>query len=229
MTKVTEFQQTFGNRGGYELAPGSVFGLRWWRVEATQLRWYMGGGYPDEDTWLQGAFSTWSPGNNQAVCLAPGSRMMTSYVFRSGPWTFSRVSMVQTMEGREPPMWEPHSPPGDVCPCGFYAYWRPENHSQVGGDVLAQGVIEGWGRTLIGDAGFRCEKARIVGLRLVREPCPCGEPCPCECSIGRRAGEPVSKKLERTVSERYGVPVYATAEEMLARHPLTTDYLPKGS
>src|SRR6266487_1610408 len=53
------------------------------------------------------------------------------------------------------------------CTCGFYAYWnRGGNiitHCPVGVRyVPVAGVIEGWGRTVTGSRGFRCEKAKIL-------------------------------------------------------------------
>lgn len=69
------------------------------------------------------------------------------------------------------------------CGCGFWAYWRglpmdwdaclpyvrktTSNGFQRGGYHLAiplAGVIEGSGKTIIGERGFRCEFARITDL-----------------------------------------------------------------
>ena len=47
------------------------------------------------------------------------------------------------------------------CRCGFYARYEP-TQSANGTDVL--GVIEAYGRVILGERGFRAEKARILGL-----------------------------------------------------------------
>jgi hypothetical protein len=50
------------------------------------------------------------------------------------------------------------------CSCGFYAFWSPvdSEHELTTGQVV--GVIEAWGKVVMGTLGFRAEKARIVGV-----------------------------------------------------------------
>jgi hypothetical protein len=48
------------------------------------------------------------------------------------------------------------------CTCGFYAYTNGKNSYAAIGTVA--GIIEGYGRMVIGTDGFRCEKARLVAL-----------------------------------------------------------------
>lgn len=55
--------------------------------------------------------------------------------------------------------------PDPECGCGFWAYWTPQAAPLLGG-CRAVGVIKGYGRTLIGEKGFRCGKAQIVALTL---------------------------------------------------------------
>jgi hypothetical protein len=70
-----------------------------------------------------------------------------------------------------------HPPPVEVdpvtltrCGCGWWAYWdmaslsanRPMSFSGSGLPVL--GVIEGYGRVLLGERGFRSQKAKIAAL-----------------------------------------------------------------
>lgn len=49
----------------------------------------------------------------------------------------------------------------EACTCGFYAY-----HSVNSDYGHAEGVIEGYGVVVVGSKGFRCAKARIVGVRI---------------------------------------------------------------
>src|SRR5690606_24753546 len=90
------------------------------------------------------------------------------------------------------------------CECGFYAYWTldggtlewsPREHYIVG-------VIKGYGRTTIGERGFRCEKARIVALAL-----------------RRRHGLHMPLLWQRELEAHYEVPVYADPDVMLKEHP----------
>jgi hypothetical protein len=57
-----------------------------------------------------------------------------------------------------------HAAPDLDCSCGFWAYWASPNPHGFAIPVL--GVIEGYGRTLIGELGFRCSRARILALHL---------------------------------------------------------------
>jgi hypothetical protein len=55
------------------------------------------------------------------------------------------------------------------CGCGFWSYWELNPSEFSMGEKPIVGVIKGYGRTLIGKRGFRCEKAVIVGLHLAYE------------------------------------------------------------
>jgi hypothetical protein len=53
--------------------------------------------------------------------------------------------------------------------CGFWAYWKPQEHSITGSSdafLPILGVVRGTGRTLIGPLGFRSQQARIIALHL---------------------------------------------------------------
>ena len=55
------------------------------------------------------------------------------------------------------------------CGCGYWAYWdsaglSANRFSATGNGLPVLGVIEGWGRVLIGEKGFRSQKARIIAL-----------------------------------------------------------------
>lgn len=89
----------------------------------------------------------------------------------------------QPLTGAQSRKWEPgvnhaacnyyphHTPPvevdedGNACGCGYWGYWTVQSHN-IGAEMPVLGVIEGTGRTLIGELGFRCAKARIVALYL---------------------------------------------------------------
>jgi hypothetical protein len=62
-----------------------------------------------------------------------------------------------------PRQWVPrHDAPFAECQCGLYAWYRPDSTSIVPADVF--GVIEATGRVLLGDRGFRAERARLLAV-----------------------------------------------------------------
>ncbi len=59
-----------------------------------------------------------------------------------------------------------HWPPVLACGCGFWGYFEHTPHDLGLGGVPVTGAIEGFGHTLIGNDGFRCQQARIVALHV---------------------------------------------------------------
>ncbi len=53
------------------------------------------------------------------------------------------------------------------CYCGFYAYFYKES-LELAFPLTVVGVIEGFGRTTFGSRGFRCGKAKILALCVMR-------------------------------------------------------------
>ena len=91
-----------------------------------------------------------------------------------------------------------HAAPQLGCDCGFWAYWTTGwSMYQDSWDV--SGVVEGFGKTIIGPSGFRSQKCRITALTTDRD-------------------------AVRILKRRYRVPVYTSLEEMISSHKLTTAY-----
>jgi hypothetical protein len=125
-----------------EFAIGSVTGYRWWALPAPDP--LDSPDYPDT-VWawdlLRGMHDTWDSGLNEAQCLS-------------------------NLTGGAPPH-KPGTIPDDDCSCGFWGYWEMQPRHSMGGSLLpVLGVIEGSGKTLIGETGFRCAKAKIRALHL---------------------------------------------------------------
>jgi hypothetical protein len=55
------------------------------------------------------------------------------------------------------------------CGCGFWAYWKFDPHEFHLGEKPVVGIVEGYGKTIVGTRGFRCAKARIVALHCAYE------------------------------------------------------------
>jgi hypothetical protein len=119
--------------------------------------------------------------------------------------------------GQGSPPCHPDLVPAPGCGCGFWAYWALRYAWRCDyywrGDVV--GVIQGYGRTTIGTRGCRCRKARVLGLH-VRPAGPEYQP-----------QDPRHQDLAGILGSYYGVPCYPSLAQMLAAHPLTSDYLPR--
>lgn len=149
---------------------GSVRGFRWWRI----------GDSGDLLSPWRGPIR-WDPGENEAACLA-------------------RRGMLGWRMARAP---HPKGCPATGCECGFYALhslpelndghdnaiWEIDATTSGGRHGLVLGVSEGYGRMLIGTAGFRARFARV--LALFAGP-----------GVRNRASE------LRSTASTYGVPLY---------------------
>lgn len=90
----------------------------------------------------------WVPGENQAQCRTEPELTYS---------TWERQSRPRPVED-----FAKHLPD---CVCGFYGYYDGSNDYHSDGRTIT-GVVEGYGSTVIGTRGFRCEKARIVALHI---------------------------------------------------------------
>ena len=82
--------------------------------------------------------------------------------------------------------------------CGLYGWYSPDRIDNVRDLQIrrsALGVIEAWGSVLMGDQGFRAERARIIALAFVPE--------------GRAA----------RICRRRGIAVYQSDEDLIAEWP----------
>jgi hypothetical protein len=158
---------------------GSVRGFRWWRVGASDHLL---------SPW-RGPIR-WSPGENEATCL--GRRGMLGWKSSKAP--------------------HPMGSPAIECECGFYALhslpelndepgrsiWEIDADTSGGRHGLVLGVVEGYGRVLVGTAGWRARFGRILALFSASES-----------GGGNRSPLPA-------VAVRYRVPMYRSLHAMAA-------------
>lgn len=167
---------------GLEFAAGSLRGVRVWTIQPTFSQ-------RDGHRLVGSYHGVWHEGENHAKCLVNQNRLPTS-------------------EQREPcTLVEPS------CQCGFYAYWtwRPKDYGYTAFYYApyVAGVIEGYGKTVMGDLGFRCEKARILALAPVR---------PAWMSPDMLRNRMLA--LRRVINDRHpGVPLFESIDAMLAAFP----------
>lgn len=97
------------------------------------------------------------------------------------------------------------------CTCGFYAYYC-EAHTYRN-NASIEGVIEGFGRCVVGSRGFRCERAIV---RALVHP----EPDAMNMLFSGTSKDEREEVLWR-IAQRYGVPLFDTSTDMLKHFPLT--------
>lgn len=162
---------------GSGFSAGAVQGARAWNI--------------DDDGWLVGVMrpQVWVPGENHAECRRFVLPPVRSVIINgsSVPVTVSpgRVSV------------EPAEHPIQDCGHGFYAFYEGSN--DYGRPARVSGVIQGYGKTVIGSRGFRCMKARILAITF---------------------GDEVSEQQRAKVTANYpGSPVFDSFDEMVAAYP----------
>lgn len=173
--------------------------------------------------WLSGAYGgQWEPGvENVAHCRVPVSDVTVQAY---------DPSAILVPQAFYPPR---HRSPDTTCQCGFYAFWSTDAAMPflgANGELPVLGVIEGYGRCLMGEKGLRCEKARIRGVWLSNLPnfqIISASDGPMMVAARPSGYAADFQRLARRLFERDGIPVYSSKAEMFAAHPLTTDYLPK--
>lgn len=88
-----------------------------------------------------------------------------------------------------------------ACGCGFWAYWRlPFSRKETARYTWpVAGRIEGSGRVVIGEKGFRCERARITHLAVYPE---------------------TPARVARELKEKFGVPVLIAGKGRFGVNPV---------
>lgn len=124
----------------------------------------------DHDGILSGTRGKWQPGENVAECL-------------------SQRDLLAPYDAM-------HEIPAKGCGCGFWAYWALGEKRVYKGPYVV-GIINGYGRTTEGEAGFRCSHAEIEALWLEQE----------------------NDTLALLLEDIYKVPVHGSLDAMLLMHP----------
>lgn len=167
----------------------------------------------------------WKPGNNKATCLAgDGSRLVDPAACRDN--VHPETPYVHTADCPRYPVCEY---PTLDCGCGFYAYFTRGHHW---GTMSLQviGVIEGWGRSVVGPLGFRSQWGRIVALsRTIVWPATTYKPIcpdltgtdPADFLNSHEAQRIEAAYLSAAVSRAFPtIPTYPDLATMLEAHPL---------
>jgi hypothetical protein len=138
---MSELSQAFGGGDdGRQLVPGSLRGYRSWRRISRRAR------------------------------VPSGMLPLTAVTRRSVMWaptihaecTEADVANQSAARSRLP---DAHRSPAPSCECGIYAWYEPDDTMAVEAGLFgAFGVIEASGLVLMGDRGFRAERAQIIAV-----------------------------------------------------------------
>lgn len=132
------------------------------------------------DGWLRGVTyrQVWLPGENVAQCMVTKRpTFRPDYQTDYGAHVVNGVDFAHGKEGATPRLvdgwaWNQCKGMERSCACGFYAYHR-SGHSTYGFVSPAggwgqrvHGVIEGYGKVILGPEGYRAQKARVLAVAL---------------------------------------------------------------
>jgi hypothetical protein len=95
---------------------------------------------------------TWVPGIQTAECFR---------LDITGPWTVTYQQAVLNPTDRSVEFHRGQDAPVEGCTCGFYAL---NNAMWIWGERSIWAVVELSGKVIVGDRGYRAQKAKVVGL-----------------------------------------------------------------
>jgi hypothetical protein len=181
-------------------AAGSLFGCRSWEMDNPRslLRGLF---YPQE----------WKAGVNQAICRKkPHLKVACWRNHEDDPKNHvDECWAATTCDGI------------DIrCSCGFWAYTNGRNDYYEGligqgGMAHVTGIVEAFGKCVVGPKGFRAGKAVIRALVLPAKIHPRQTPTPEQQSH-------VQRIVRESMARFYpGVPVFSTLAQAMAEYPLT--------
>jgi hypothetical protein len=229
----SDFQRRFSQQ---EFAAGSVRGIRAWKTplrtpsrdemvakiakiaNAAQIPVSMVTARHIEESEPTGRLTgqydyAWTGGENVARCEkgASGGVYVIRTMLGGRPFEIGRLPdsfgppVVLSGYTIDHEQGEPHDIAAPHCTCGFYAYWTADA-ATIGDSCNVIGAVEGYGKTVMGTKGFRCEKAKILAL----------------APIVNRLGDvdDALKEAMRKVAEQYPeAAIFGSAREMLAEFP----------
>lgn len=167
---------------GRELAVGGFRGYRWWRTA-------LGG-------WLQSPWygrGTWDPHRNEAVCLV--TTRPRRWMRRQPPLDHARGLPVA---GCDCGFYALHEPPGDASRLEQQVFpWQTNPHLSGVGELVF-GVVEAWGRVLIGTHGWRAQFCRPIALYI---PTTARLPIQEQEALMGRYAMPVTRELAALTGE----------------------------
>jgi len=194
----------------WDFAAGTIRGIRGWNLDR---RGRLVG------TWNQDFI--WKPETHLGVCPYHSFSRMRAVVKNERLWSFS--DEVDSTPAPVTPEIEPS------CSCGLYAYTDFESFDNAYGTLPVHGIVEGYGKTVVGEYGFRASSARIVALALIYRDEYLDEIARdsfirwplSDATLGLFMPREAKEELER-LGKLYGVPIFKRRRQMLKAFPLST-------
>lgn len=107
------------------------------------------------------------------------------------------------------------------CQCGFYAFFDLSAEGALyHSPYYVEGVVQGYGKTLMGSKGFRSQFMRVLAL------CPPITIGAADVPYQRGSNSQHDKVVDMlpSIAERYNVPLFDTREAMLSEYPISDPY-----
>ena len=212
-------KNAFTDRRVLDFAAGHVVGIRLMRCMPVPTPNLVGG-----RRWVLRSMYcnyVWKPDINLAGCLNY-QQVRQGYRIRTKECRETHTHLAELFadgeaDGSLPECYYEHDKeridPGHSC--GFYAYTETADNPYLGAiDLSVEAVIQGWGRTVIGTKGFRCERARILGLVL-----PPHEGQSYKETKGDETYGAIADSIRRTYRK---VHAFTSRDAMLRAFPLTS-------
>jgi hypothetical protein len=111
-------------------------------------------------------YRTWR-GVTRWTQVPEGALPLTAVTQRGIVWSPMLTAQCSPLKLRRPPEGSPedapdHPAPSPGCTCGIYAWYEPEDAGILNARVF--GAIQASGVVLMGERGFRAERARVVAV-----------------------------------------------------------------
>lgn len=178
--------QEKGEPEAWDMALGTVRGYRWWNV---YMYFILRGGTYDRYTLASTEFnrefwhSPWQPNYRRSFVGGMHGGVWSQSLVKPNSWHQAKCEAnqaVQHLSSGIPSAPPSHPVPYPDCGCGYWAFWNGLNYADFNSTPFAKydrdygytvsiplaGVVEGAGRTIIGEKGFRAERVRVTDLAM---------------------------------------------------------------
>ena len=178
--------QEKGEPEAWDMALGTVRGYRWWNVcmyfvvQGSMYDRYTGSSFDfRREFW----HSPWQPNYRRSCVTGMHGGAWSLGLLNKSRWHEARCeanAAVAHLNSGIPAKLPSHPVPDPDCACGFWAYWDELTTENFNNTPFARydrdygysvsvplgGRVEGAGRTIIGEKGFRSERVRITDLAM---------------------------------------------------------------
>jgi hypothetical protein len=173
-----------GEPEAWDMAVGTVRGYRWWQLRLPFVRSSsLLGRYTTTTRDIPWPMSEWTPSFTNIAVAGMHGGCWSQYSRKPDGWHKAVCERYGFTTSLLPQSCHPAPEPS--CGCGFWAYWSDQGDYRTHPCVTFQrahgyiasiplfGVIEGSGRTIIGEKGFRTQRAKVTDITVAGTELPC--------------------------------------------------------